>query len=792
MASPIVTERGPSSDKGYTTKARNDAEFLAQCVKRFNRAEAKESDNRMKAVDDLRFKNGDQWDPADKASRTIDKRPCLTINKMKTFVHQITNDQRQNRPQINVSPVGDKGDPETAKMLKGLIRQIERMSNADVAYDTGFDSAVSNGWGYWRILTDYEDEDTFDQVIKITRIRNPFRVYLDPDHEEPDGSDAKWGFISDLITREQFEEDWPHADPMAWSEGGVGDEYKLWNTQTHVRIAEYFYEETETRTLVHLSNGHVGFKDELDDSLADEEPLEERDVSVKRIKWCKITAHDILEENDWLGKWMPIVKCIGDEVDIEGKVMLAGLIRDAKDAQRMYNYWVTMETELIALAPKAPWIVAEGQIENYTEQWKTANTKSNPFLQYNPVSLGGHPVPPPQRQQFAGPPAGVVQAKISAAQDMQATTGIRFDATLQERTYDESGKALRELKRTGDLGNFHYVDNLSRSLRHTGRILIDLIPKIYDTPRVLTILREDGSEERVKIDPSMGKAHAQQQLPDGRIQRLYNPKLGDYDVAVTVGPSYATKRAEAADSMLQFMRFVPQSAPIIGDLIAKNMDWPGAEEIQARMASMLPPHLQMKNLDQLPPEARGLVGSMMQQMQQLKQEHDKAIALLGDKEKDRQIDREANANERAKIQATYENDRKEIELNFEAKLTKVAADLEGKLLAAQAKPQNSEADQAVAIEKIARDFEAKVLKIVADMEVARMKNEQQMETAKMQDKTERSGIRRKDDLDKITETVSALTKHVKELESRADDEIVFERNAKGRIEKAKRVKRAVH
>jgi len=636
------TNRGPQEED--KPKSRDD--FIVQAVKRFNRALQAESENRSNAVDDLNFKNGDQWPEDIRSKRTIDNRPCLTINKCKTFVHQITNDQRQNRPSINVSPVGDLSDINTAKMLKGLIKQIERQSNADVAYDTGFDSAVSNGWGYWRILTEYGGEDSFDQVIRIGRIRNPFRVYLDPDHQEPDGSDAQWGFISDLIPRGEFKQQWPDKDEVAWSDSGLGDEYKEWSTQTHIRIAEYFYFETKTKKLLALANGHIGFEEELAPELQlqiKNDPtliLKEREVPCKYLKWCKLTAKDILEEQEWPGKWIPIVKCVGDEIDVEGKITLAGLIRDAKDPQRMYNYWCTTETEMNALLPKAPFIMEEGQVEGHEKRWQDANVKNYPYLLYRGVNISGKPAPAPQRQQFSGPPAGVVAAKIAAAQDMQATTGIRFDATLNERMYDESGKALRELKRVGDLGNFHYVDNLARSLRHTGRILIDLIPKIYDTPRVLTILREDDSEEQVGIDPSLSKPAGETQTPEGQTRKLYNPKLGEYDVAVTVGPSFATKRAEAADSMLQFMKAVPQAGPMIGDLIAKNMDWPGAEEIATRLAASLPPNLLGKDMSNFPPEAKAMLSALQMQLQQLTQEHQRAIAIIGDKEADREIERE--------------------------------------------------------------------------------------------------------------------------------------------------------
>lgn len=755
-----MAETDRKQDMNPTIKQPKEVEdFLATCVKRFNKVEGHESVNRMKAIDDLRFKAGDQWPDAIKTSRTTEKRPCLTINKMKTFVHQITNDQRQNRPAINVSPVGDKSDPETAKMLKGLIKQIERTSNADIAYDTGFDSAVSMGWGYWRLITDYEDEDTFDQIIKVQRISNPFRVYMDPDAEMPDGSDAKWCFISDVMTRDDFEREYPDADPMPWEEGAQGDEYKSWNTATHIRIAEYFVIENKAKRLVALRSGHIGFWDDLAESIKasaeanPDEIVKEREVQAKEVKWYKITAKELLEENDWAGKYIPVIKVIGDEVNIEGKMHFAGLIRDAKDAQRMYNFWVTSETELIALAPKAPWIMEEGQIEGHEQRWQQANVKSLPYLLYKGTNIAGKPSPAPQRQQFAGPPAGVVQAKISAAQDMQATTGIRFDATMQERMYDESGKALRELKRVGDLGNFHYVDNLARSLRYTGEQLIDLIPKVYDTPRILTILREDDSEEMVRIDPTLGKPHDQKQMADGKVQRLFNPKLGDYGVAVTIGPSFATKRAEAADSMLNFMKVIPNSAPLVADLIAKNMDWPGAEEIYARLASQLPPALQNKNIQNFPPEAKAMVNSLTQQLQQMKQEHDKAIALLGDKEADRKIDREGLENEREKIRA-----------DFEAKITKIMVDMETKFAALNKSDKPEKDDSGVQMEKIAKDFEAKIFKVVADFEAKRLQMEAKQESERSAQKAEQGQERtRHSDMDKFGEAMGEQSKALTEL-----------------------------
>lgn len=657
-------------------QAEEDQKLLATIRKRMERCIQSESENRKAALEDLTFKAGDQW-PADVASaRSTDRRPCLTINKLPTIIHQVTNDQRQNRPAINISPVGDRGDPEVAKMYRGLIRAIERDSSADIAYDTAFDNAVTNGFGYFRVITEYESPDSFNQSILIKRIRNPFTVYMDPDHQEPDGADARFCFVTEMIPKEEFKEQYPDADPMNFQQGGIGEKYKDWITQDAVRIAEYFTIEHKTRKLVALSTGHIGWEDELAQETKDRiksgsiEVLRERESAEPTIKWFKVSALEILERNTWMGKWIPVIKVIGDEVDVEGKVKLSGVVRFAKDAQRMYNYWRTAETELIALAPKAPWIMEEGQVEGHESQWKQANTKSYPYLLYKGTAVNGKPAPPPQRQQFAGIPAGVVNAAQNAAQDMMATTGIRFDASPHERMIDESGKAIRELRRSGDIGSFHYVDNLARSLKHLGRILIDLIPKIYDTKRVLTILREDDSEERVTIDPSANKPVSKTKTGQGKVQKIFNPKFGEYGVTVTIGPSYATKRIEAAESMMSFAKALPQSAAVIVDLIAKNQDWPGSNEMATRLAklvAMTNPGVMSPNMEDVPPQVQALLSQMDQQIKVLAQERVKLLQALTDKQADRAQKQD------------------EINKAFEAKILGIVAQVETKMAAVQEK-----------------------------------------------------------------------------------------------------------
>lgn len=660
------------------------AKLLEKIRKRMELCVKKESGNRKAAIEDRKFKAGDQW-PADVAAqRNTDHRPCLTINKLPTFVNQVTNDQRQNRPAINVSPLGEKGSKEAANMFKGMIRAIERDSAADIAYDTAFDDAVSSGWGYWRYRTEWESPGSFEQVIVIDRVRNPFTVYLDPYHQQPDGSDIRYAFVTERIPREDFEEEYPDADPMPFLEGGAGESFKDWIGKDDIRVAEYFDIKTEKRIRVKLSNGHEGWEDELHDDVKAQikalklDVLEKRKADCPQVMWYKVTAREILEQSEWLGKWIPIVKVIGNEIDIEGEVKISGLIRNAKDAQRMLNYGETSYVELVALAPKAPWLVEEGQIEGHEQQWKNANRKSMPYLQYKGTSLAGKPVPPPQRQQLGGVPAGWQQANMNMAEHMIATTGIRFDATKQERMHDESGVAVRELSRKSDLGSLHYVDNLCRSLRHGGRILVDLIPKIYDEKRIVTILNPDDTEEAIQLDPHLSEPY--KELPQGpskTARKAVNLALGQYGVAVTTGPSFATKRIEAAESMMAFAKALPNSAALISDLIAKYQDWEGADEMAARLAKAIPAQYLTADQKDIPPQVQALIQNLENQVKQGQQQLQAAVTQLQDKGQDRAI-------AMAKIDKDAEADLRD----FEAKILAIMQKQE----AAQAKEIGSKLD----------------------------------------------------------------------------------------------------
>ena len=610
MAANDVEAAGKVSDS-------DDKDRLSVMRRRYTMALSAYSDSREDELDDLRFMAGspdNQWQwPADVLAtrgsvqgQTINARPCLTINKLPQHVRQVTNEQRQNRPTGKVIPADDRADVRVAEIFDGMVRHIEYISDADVAYDTACDNQVTYGEGYIRILTEYAREDSFDQDIKIGRVRNSFSVYMDPAIQDPCGADAEWCFITEDVSKADYERMFPDAAPISsLMSQGVGDQsLSQWLSEDMVRIAEYFYYEHEKATLNLYPDNITAFSGSPQDKQLKAmfgKPLRSRTVDRKKVKWVKTNGFEVLEERDWAGKYIPVVRVIGNEFEVDGQLYVSGLVRNAKDAQRMYNYWVSQEAEMLALAPKAPFIGYGGQFEGYEMQWKTANTNNWPYLEVNPdVTDGaGAVLPLPQR---APPPlaqTGLIQAKLGAADDIKGTTG-QYDSSLGAQSNERSGRAILAREKQGDTGTYHYVDNLSRAIRHVTRQLVDMIPKIYDTARVARIVGLDGEVGMVRINPTQPEPVKEIRDENGLvIDKIYNPSVGVYDVCVTTGPGYMTKRQEALDAMSMLLQSNPQLWTVAGDLFIKNMDWPGAQEMAARFAKIIDPKV-MEGEDQSP------------------------------------------------------------------------------------------------------------------------------------------------------------------------------------------------
>ena len=567
-----------------------------------------DTENRQKGLDDLKFSSGDQWPIEVQNSRHLEARPCLTINKLDAYVRQIVNQMRQGRPRMRAHSMNSEANAKVADVITGIFKHIEVNSDADTAYDTAGEYAVRIGWGYWRVITDYVREDSFDQEIFIRPIDNPFSVYFDPNSIQPDGSDAEKVLITTLMSKDDFKIQYPGADDGGdFNQRGTGDFDPDWVQKEDIRVAEYFYVERKKTKLLLLSDGTKVYKDEAPSpeilAAAGIMVVGERETMRKQIKWCKLTGLEILEERDWSGRYIPVVPVYGQQLTVEDKRKKYGLVRNAKDAQRMYNYWQTSLTESIALAPKAKWLLAEGQDEGHENEWAQANIKSMPVLRYKQTDINGKEAPAPQRLQPEPPPAGVIAAAMSIDKDLQSVVGIFDPSQLPQGNM--SGKAIRGQQMQQDMTNFHYYDNLVRSMKHTGRIILDLIPKIYDRERVLRIIGYDGKPEMVTLN--------QRTQDEMGVEKVLNDvTVGEYDVYMDTGPGYQSKRQEAVEAMMPMISTNQELFNLAGDLVFRNMDFPGAEVIADRLAANNP-LAQIDDKSEIPPQIQ------MQLMQAQKQ-----------------------------------------------------------------------------------------------------------------------------------------------------------------------------
>lgn len=573
-----------------------------------------ESTNRSDAMSDLRFSYGDQWEDRYKKARDASNRPCHTINKVDAYIRQVTNAQRQQRPRIKVHPMDDLADKKIAEVMTGIMRHIEVNSDADQAYDTAFNFAVRMGWGYFRVVTDYMREDSFDQDIFLQQIENPFSVYFDSASTLPDGSDADKCLITDMISKSEFKRLYPGADISGFEARGSGDATLDWYNDDEIRIAEYFTVEREKQKLLMLSDKSVIWADQMPPvQLLMQAGLSvtgDRDSYRRIVEWRKINASEVLEEKRWSGRWIPVIPVYGDQVIVDNKRSRFGLVRGARDPQAMYNYWRTAMTESIAMATKAKWLIAEGQDEGHENEWNNANTSPVATMRYKMTDVDGREAPRPERIQPEPPPAGAMEAAIAISNDLQSVLGI-FDPSMGKPSGPKSGTAIRAEQGQSEQSNFHYYDNLTRSIKHVGRIILDLVPKIYDKQRIMRIIGDDGKPDLVTIN--------ERQDQEGINRILNDVTIGNYDVVMEVGPGFASKRAEAAEAMMQMVQGNQDLMKIAGDLIFRNMDFPGADIIADRLAAANP-FAQIDEKSDVPPQAQMMIKNLQQQLQQSQQQ----------------------------------------------------------------------------------------------------------------------------------------------------------------------------
>jgi hypothetical protein len=585
--------------------------IVSEAKKRFARCEDAESEFRKLFVEDMKFANGDpdnnwQWPDKIRRSREGDTRPCLTINKVRQHNLQIINDAKQNKPSIKTLPIDGKADVQIAKILDGIMRHIEYNSHAEIAYDTATEFAVQGGLGYWRVVTEYAHDGSFEQEIFIRRVKDPLSVYLDPDIQSADGADAKFGFVFEDVPKEEYEAQYPDEDPasVTFPMQATGDP---WLDKDHVRVCEYFRRAEKADMLInHPTQGpmklsEVGDADERKALLADE-GVKKREISEPHFQWFKIAGDKIIERQEWLGRYLPIVRVVGEEIVINGKVERKGHTRNRKDGQRMYNYMTSANVEYIALQTKTPYVAPVEAIEGYEDEWANANKDNKAYLPYNSLREDGSAIDRPQREQ---PPVGAsayLQAMQTAQQELMMTSG-QYQEQFGAPSNADAGVAIAARQRQGDKATYHFIDNVARAIRYTGRIMVDLIPKIYDTQRVVRIVGEDGSEDFAQLNPQQPHAvgtpdgapapaqQSQDMTPDQAAQLIYNPGIGRYDVTVEVGPNYETRRQEAFHALTQIMGQDQDLMKVAGDLLFKAADFPMADEVAERLHRTIPPQI---------------------------------------------------------------------------------------------------------------------------------------------------------------------------------------------------------
>lgn len=622
--------------------------ILRESRKRFRRAQDWEKTARMRFLDDYRFCEGDsdnlyQWPEAIRTRMESNHRAMLTINKTKQHCLDVENDARQQRVAIKIRATGDGASAESAQVFAGLVRHIEYISNAATAYQTGLRFTLRGGWGYWRIVTDYAGDDSFDQEIFIRRVKDPLSVYLDPDIVEFDGSDAKFGFVFTDRPREEIEQLYPQFKDRV-PQNTTYDGGESWVLTDTIRVAEYFRRLETPDELLAYKDPDSGqqkvqraseLPDELVKALKKLPDVKTRKIRSHKVEWFLIVGDEIVEEREWPGAYIPIVRCIGDETVIDGQLDRKSHTRPLKDAQRLFNYNAAGFVEFGALQSKSPYISPADAIEGYETYWETANTENHAVLPFNHMDDEGNPIPAPQRQQPPSASSLFLEGMNAAAEWMRMVSG-QYQADMGAPSNERSGRAIDARARQGDNATFHFLDHQSIAIRFTGKILLDLIPKVYDTERVLKIRGEDGSESQIRIDPAQNQALQTVQQDRDEVVAIFNPAVGKYEVESDVGPAFQTQRQEAWNAYVQILSQNKDLVHLIGDLAFKCADFPGAEEIAERLKRMVPSQALQ---DGPPPELL----AAQQQIQALHGLLQKVAQKLADKTAEHLNDQEKNA-----------------------------------------------------------------------------------------------------------------------------------------------------
>lgn len=612
MARKAQTLKATTRQRAATRADQTPDQRIVQEAKgRFKRVEDYESDFWVLYVQDVKFALGDsdngwQWPDDLRKDRETNKRPTLTVNKVGPLCRLITNDQRQNKSSVTIRPANDAASYDAAQIYEGLVRQIEYASNAQAIYDDVGDSQVEGGIGYCKVNTQYVDSDpppdadaaSFDQECMIEPVPAHRNVYLDCDIKQKDGSDAEWAFIFDDVPDEEY--DAQYGDDVAPGAGDGLTEADNWTREGYTRVAEYYRIVKTPDELIWITdddgNTSTFRKSEMPDAVrplvsklreeGDPERFKCRPVEKRQLEWYKIAGSRIVERRKLKGRYIPIARAVGIERVVDGKLVRKGHVRQLKDCQRMYNYNSSGQVEFGALQTKTPWVVAAASIQGQEQAWNNANRSNAAYLTFKHKDKDGDAMPAPQRIDAPGTSPAFIQGMEIADKEMMMASGQFHDAQGKESNAI-SGKAIMQRQRQGDTATYHFIDGMALMIRHLGKILIDLIPLVYNTERVAQILGKDGKQQQVKIDPNAKQAYQKMEQDKDDIVAIFNPGKGRYEVESDPGPSYATRRQEAWAAFVQIITGSPELINDIGDYMFQQADFPLADKIAERLRAKI-------------------------------------------------------------------------------------------------------------------------------------------------------------------------------------------------------------
>lgn len=696
----LETEK-PVQEMDEAARQRKEDEFVRLVHRRWKLMSDAEELQRRRSVEEVEFNSGKHWDSEMRKEREDKDQVVIEINRTPQFLNQVANEQRMTRPAAVIKPEGNGADEHRARILQGMVKSIEIKSESEAIHDDAFYAVLEKGWTYWRVKWQYESDRSFKKVVRTTRISNDFSVYCDPAATEYDKSDARDYVITEDMPDDVYKAEFGESRLASMTNlTSLGDEIKDWIGDGVKRVAEYFYKDIKKEKLYALADDPYGegkFEDELE---RDEEGLLVgvlyafgqpmfRMSNRQKVYWAKINAIEILDGNEDRtagreyikgGKYIPIIPAHGRRMLVEKKRVWAGMVRDAIEPCLASDYWLSAITEQVALGSKAPWVVAYEAIAQYREMWDTANIENYTALFYDAFDSQGNALPAPFRN-FGEPPIQAMTFILKFAdEDLKRVMGI-YNAGLGAPGPEVSGVAIGARQRESDVANFNYIDNFKRSISYETKVKLDYIRLVYDSKQVIEIVKPDGKSETVTINDEFKDPKT------GEIKSTFINR-GDYGVVVEVGASFNTKREQAANGINEYLKVDPGAAPLVGDILAEQLDFPEKDRLAKRLKHRVPPEAIQDEEDsdeeqKIPPAFQAQYKKQAQMLEQMNQIIEDLTAKLETEELKRKHETQIKAMELA-------SQERQSALKAQIEIAKVASKSDLELLKIQFQQLQSE------------------------------------------------------------------------------------------------------